>query len=83
MLPFVLPKLGMTELIVVAFVSLLILGNRLPPVMRSLGESVIEITESLEEKKDDRWFLAIVAATGVGAWVVTRTLIVSAPKLAH
>jgi hypothetical protein len=29
------------------------------------------------------WFLAIVAATGVGAWVVTRTLIVSAPKLAH
>jgi hypothetical protein len=29
------------------------------------------------------WFLAIIAATGVGAWVVTRTLIVSAPKLAH
>jgi hypothetical protein len=29
------------------------------------------------------WFLAIVAATGVGAWVVTRTLIVSAPRLAH
>jgi hypothetical protein len=27
------------------------------------------------------WFLAIVAATAVGAWIVTRTLIVSAPKL--
>jgi hypothetical protein len=29
------------------------------------------------------WFLAIVAATGVGAWVVTRTLIVSVPRPAH
>jgi hypothetical protein len=27
------------------------------------------------------WFLAIIAATAVGAWIVTRTLIVAAPKL--
>jgi hypothetical protein len=29
------------------------------------------------------WFLAIIAATAVAAWVVTRTLIVGAPKLSH
>jgi hypothetical protein len=36
-------------------------------------------------RRGDRvfWFLAIVAATGVAAWVVTRTLIVAAPKLSH
>jgi hypothetical protein len=34
-------------------------------------------------RRGDRvfWFLAIVAATAVAAWVVTRTLIVGAPKL--
>jgi sec-independent protein translocase protein TatA len=37
-----LPNLGTTELMVVAFVSLLIFGNRLPSVMRSLGKSVTE-----------------------------------------
>jgi hypothetical protein len=36
-------------------------------------------------RRGDRlfWFLAIVAATAVGAWVVTRTFIVSAPRLAQ
>ena len=36
-------------------------------------------------RRGDRlfWFLAIIAATAVGAWVVTRTLIVSAPRLSH
>ena len=29
------------------------------------------------------WFLAIIAATAVAAWVVTRTLIVGAPRLSH
>jgi hypothetical protein len=29
------------------------------------------------------WSLAIIAATAVAAWVVTRTLIVAAPKLSH
>jgi hypothetical protein len=27
------------------------------------------------------WFLALIAATAVGAWIVTRTWIVAAPKL--
>ena len=84
MLPFaILPKPGMTELIVVAFVAVLIFGNRLPPVMRSLAKSVIEYKHEVWREKDDRWFLAIIAATAVGAWVVTRTLIVSAPRPAH
>jgi hypothetical protein len=36
-------------------------------------------------RRGDRvfWFLAIVAATAVAAWVVTRALIVGAPKLSH
>ena len=34
------PQLNTTELMVVAFIALLILGNRLPSVMRSLGEGV-------------------------------------------
>jgi len=29
------------------------------------------------------WVLAIIAATAVASWVVTRTLIVGAPKLSH
>jgi len=29
------------------------------------------------------WFLAIIAATAVAAWVVTRTLIVGAPRPSH
>jgi hypothetical protein len=29
------------------------------------------------------WFLAIVAATAVAAWIVTRTLILGAPGASH
>ena len=29
------------------------------------------------------WFLAIVAAAAVAAWIVTRALIVGAPRLSH
>jgi len=41
------------------------------------------VAESLWRGNRLFWFLAIIAATAVGAWVVTRTLIVSAPRLAH
>lgn len=36
-------------------------------------------------RRGDRvfWFLAIVAAAAVAAWVVTRATIVGAPKLSH
>ena len=48
-----LPNLGTTELLVVAFVSLLIFGNRLPSVMRSLGKSVTEFKKGVSGIEDD------------------------------
>jgi sec-independent protein translocase protein TatA len=38
---------GHTELMVVAFVALILFGNRLPSVMRSLGQSVNEFRNGL------------------------------------
>jgi sec-independent protein translocase protein TatA len=53
-LPFAfLPNLGATELMVVAFVSLLIFGNRLPSVMRSLGKSVTEFKKGVAGIEDE------------------------------
>ena len=50
MMPFAFfQNLGMTELMIVAFVSLLIFGNRLPSVMRSLGKSVTEFKKGLSD----------------------------------
>ena len=46
-------NLGMTELMIVAFVSLLIFGNRLPSVMRSLGKSVTEFKKGVSGIEDD------------------------------
>lgn len=48
-----LPNLGPTEMLVVAFVSLLIFGNRLPSVMRSLGKSVTEFKKGVAGIEDD------------------------------
>ena len=51
-----LPNLGGPELMIVAFVSLLIFGNRLPSVMRSLGKSVTEFKKGvagIEEQIDE------------------------------
>ena len=54
MLPFAfLPNLGTTELLVVAFVSLLMFGNRLPSVMRSLGKSVTEFKKGVAGIEDE------------------------------
>ncbi len=54
MLPLAfLPNLGATELMVVAFVSLLIFGNRLPSVMRSLGKSVTEFKKGVAGIEED------------------------------
>jgi len=54
MTPFAfLPNLGTTELLIIAFVSLLIFGNRLPSVMRSLGKSVTEFKKGLSGSDDD------------------------------
>jgi len=50
--PFTTP----TSLIVVGIIALLLFGNRLPSVMRSLGRSVVEFKKGvsgLEEEIDD------------------------------
>ena len=54
MLPFAfIQNLGMSELMVVAFVALLIFGNRLPTVMRSLGKSVTEFKKGVAGVEDE------------------------------
>lgn len=54
MVPFAfLPNLGATEMMVVGFVALLIFGNRLPSVMRSLGKSVTEFKKGVSGIEDD------------------------------
>jgi sec-independent protein translocase protein TatA len=49
--------LGSTpDLLIIAFVILLLFGNRLPSVMRSLGEGVVEFKkgiQGIEDKKDE------------------------------
>jgi len=44
--------IGPTELLVVGFVALLLFGNRLPSVMRSLGSSLSEFRRGLREMHD-------------------------------
>ena len=47
---------GPTELIIVGVIVLLLFGNRLPSVMRSLGRGVIEFkkgVQGIDEESDD------------------------------
>ncbi len=44
---------GGYEVLVVGFVALLIFGNRLPSVMRSLGKSVTEFKKGVSGIEDD------------------------------
>lgn len=53
-MPFAfIQNLGTTELVIVAFVSLLMFGNRLPSVMRSLGKSVTEFKKGVAGIEDE------------------------------
>ena len=53
MMPFAfLPSLGPMEMMVVGFIALLIFGNRLPTVMRSLGKSVTEFKKGVSGVED-------------------------------
>ncbi len=45
--------IGTTELIVVAVIALLLFGNRLPSVMRSLGQGVTEFKRGLSDVQKD------------------------------
>ena len=54
MMPFAfLTSLGGPELMIIAFVALLIFGNRLPSVMRSLGKSVTEFKKGVSGIEED------------------------------
>ncbi len=44
---------GWTELIVIAFVGLLLFGRRLPDVGRSLGRSIVEFKRGLNDVRGD------------------------------
>jgi sec-independent protein translocase protein TatA len=43
---------GWAEIMVIAFVGLLIFGRRLPEVGRSLGKSIVEFKRGVREAKD-------------------------------
>jgi sec-independent protein translocase protein TatA len=54
MMPFAfIGPLGPMELMIVGLVCLLIFGNRLPSVMRSLGKSVTEFKKGISGIEDD------------------------------
>jgi len=44
---------GPMELMIIAAVGLLLFGNRLPQVMRSLGKSVVEFKKGVNGIEDD------------------------------
>jgi sec-independent protein translocase protein TatA len=45
--------LGIEQWLVIAFIALLFFGNRLPGVMRSLGQGVTEFKKGLEGVPED------------------------------
>jgi sec-independent protein translocase protein TatA len=44
---------GGYEIFVIGFVALLIFGNRLPALMRSLGQGVVEFKKGINGVEDD------------------------------
>ncbi len=44
---------GWAEILVVAFVGLLLFGKRLPDVARSLGKSVVEFKKGIRDVRDE------------------------------
>jgi len=45
--------LGLTEMLVLGIVVLLLFGNRLPSVMRSLGQGVVEFKKGVQGIEED------------------------------
>lgn len=61
------PSLHGPEILIVGFVALLIFGNRLPGVMRSLGRSVTEFKKGVSGIEDEIEQAASAPATTPGA----------------
>lgn len=53
MLAFMFGAPGWVEMLVIALVILLLFGNRLPSVMRSLGRGVVEFKKGLSDEGGD------------------------------
>jgi sec-independent protein translocase protein TatA len=53
MYPFAFTLPGGGEMLIIAFIALLIFGNRLPSVMRSLGKSVTEFKKGVSGIEDE------------------------------
>ena len=45
---------GMTELLIVGFIVLLLFGSRLPSIMRSLGQGIVEFKKGVQGIEDDK-----------------------------
>jgi len=45
---------GPMEFLIVAVIILLLFGNRLPSVMRSMGKGIVEFKKGVNEIEDDR-----------------------------
>jgi len=50
---FAIYGIGPQEMLIIGFISLLIFGNRLPSVMRSLGKSVVEFKKGMSDMSDE------------------------------
>ena len=46
--------IGMPELVILAIIVLLLFGNRLPSVMRSLGRGVVEFKKGVSGEDDEK-----------------------------
>jgi len=46
--------IGVPELLIVGFVVLLLFGSRLPSVMRSLGQGVVEFKKGVQGIEDEK-----------------------------
>ena len=45
--------IGTTELVIIAIIVLVLFGNRLPTMMRSLGQGVVEFKKGVQGIEDD------------------------------
>ena len=53
-IPFAFGMPGTFDMLIIAVIILLLFGNRLPSVMRSLGQGVTEFKKGIEGMEDDR-----------------------------
>ncbi len=53
-IPFAFFTPGPFDMLIIAVIVLLLFGNRLPSVMRSLGQGVVEFKKGIEGVEDDR-----------------------------